>query len=362
MAMAATAARDLASGGMASSLEIYLGTMTFGWSQASSTVDTAVAGAMTRHYLASGGRQIDTARIYSGGLSEEMLGDIFADPEVSSKSYILSTKVHPSQPGGLSKKGVRSQVEASLKAMKVKTAAVLYLHQPDPENDLVETLECVQELLQDGTITSYGLSNYSALEVERCCSLCSEHGWSMPTLCQGLYNPLNRLIEAQLLPVLRRNSIGFVAYNPLAAGLLTGKHNPSTDVLPGRFKDNPNYLPRFYTEPNFAAVAAIKSACEEAGLDMLSATYAWMLRHSALDATHGDGLLLGASTMAQLEQNLTACQDLVELPAPVLAAFETAYMTAGGADAAFPYWRSYSRDQPGREELPPGASYAASKK
>ena len=97
----------------------------------------------------------------------------------------------------------------------------------------------------------------------------------------------------------------FTAYNPLAAGLLTGKHTapPESDsIAKGRFRENPNYLPRFYTERNFEALALIKAACDQEGLPLVEATFRWLLRHSALAPE--DGIVLGASTLQQLEQNL----------------------------------------------------------
>ncbi|CAE8585823.1 unnamed protein product [Polarella glacialis] len=341
--------------------ELYFGTMTFGWNQASSKVDEAVASAMVKKFLSSGCRQIDSARIYSAGDTEDILGNVLQTQDVMAHPYIIGTKAHPSQPGGLSNRGIRAQLAASLKALQIDKVEVLYLHQPDPENDLLESLECVQELIAEGLISKYGMSNYSALEVDRCCKLCAERGWTTPSFYQGLYNPLNRLAEEELLPVLRKHAVAFIAYNPLAAGLLTGKHSPAGDVMVGRFKDNPNYLPRFYTEANFSALAGIQEACGEAGLGMVPATYSWLLKHSQLDARHGDGLLLGASSLSQLEQNLEACLTPVRLPPTVISAFNSAWATTI-CFAPFPYWRSYSRDQPGRETLPPGAAYNATKK
>ncbi|CAJ1352865.1 unnamed protein product [Effrenium voratum] len=342
--------------------EVYFGTMTFGWSQASSRVDDAVSFDMLKRFLDLGGTQVDTARIYSGGETEQILGRVLQRKELLGKPMILGTKVHPSQPSGLSDTGIRKQLEASLTALNVSSVDVLYLHQPDPEHDLLESLSCVQQLMKEGLVRKYGMSNYSALEVDRCCSVCRERGWATPSFYQGLYNPLNRLVEEELLPVLRKYDVSFVAYNPLAAGLLTGKHAKTTEVLPGRFKDNPNYLPRFYTEPNFDALAKIRAACEAASLSPVEATYSWLLRHSVLSAERGDGILLGASSTAQLEQNLGACQQPVTLTAPVLAAFDGAWPSVRASGEVFPYWRSYSRDQPGRDSLPPGASYSAAKK
>ena len=127
----------------------------------------------------------------------------------------------------------------------------------------------------------------------------------------------------------------------------------------GRFKDNPNYLPRFYTPSNFEAVGIIQDACAEANISMVEASYRWLLRHSALNG--GDGLLLGASDMNQLKQNLIACSraEAEELPQSVLDAFDAAYEIV--KDDPFPYWRSYSSDMPDRETLDQGASYSAAK-
>jgi len=255
---------------------------------------------------------------------------------------------------------MRGQFKASMEALQKDKVDVFYLHQPDPENDLTEALECVQELIQEGKIKQYGMSNYHAVEIQRMCDICKSKGWILPSYCQALYNPLNRWVEDDLLKVLRDNEISLIAYNPLAAGLLTGKHMAGTEVMAGRFKDNPNYLPRFYTEANFKALDQIRSACDDAKLGMVQATYSWLLQHSVLDASKGDGLLLGASSVEQLEENMKSCSDPVELPEPVVSAFNEAWGIC--RDGAFPYWRSYHKDQPGREDMHPGASYDAAKK
>ena len=201
-----------------------------------------------------------------------------------------------------------------------------------------------------------------SVQVQRAFDLCKEHGWTPPAVYQGLYNPLNRLVEEKLLPVLRANNCAFVAYNPLAAGLLTGKHLSADAPAKGRFLDNPNYLPRFFTPPNFEAVGAIRTACAAASppLSLVEATYRWLLHGSALDASRGDGILIGASSLAHAVENLAACAVKEHLPAPVQAAFDGAYALV--QEGAFPYWRSYSADHPNREALDQGASYAAAKK
>ncbi|CAM9264717.1 unnamed protein product, partial [Heterosigma akashiwo] len=280
---------------------LYLGTMTFGWSgQTSSIVDQAVSNQMTQQFidaLSEGGASVahvDTARIYAGGETEPMVGEALQQiMDADQRSMVLlGTKAHPSQPGGLSPDGIRAQLAASLEALKVDAVHEYYLHQPDPEHSLLESLRCLDSLVEEGRVREIGLSNYHADEVARAFALCEEHGLRKPSVYQGLYNPLNRAVEEELLPTLRAHGCAFVAYNPLAAGLLTGAHSAGNtgDAVPaGRFRGNPNYLPRFYTPANFAAAEACAAACRAAGLGPVEGAYRWLRRHSALGAA--DGLL-----------------------------------------------------------------------
>lgn len=347
---------------------LYLGTMTFGWTgQTSSIVDETVALEMMELFvqhnkaLEVSEHHVDTARIYAGGKTEPIVGNVLKYCNISDGSIVLGTKAHPSMQGGLSAAGIKAQVDASLQAMGVSSFGEYYLHQPDTEHSLLESLQCANDLVKAGIISTVGMSNYHASEMERAFQICAENNLTPPTVYQGLYNPLNRAVEQELLPVLKKNKCSFVAYNPLAAGLLTSKHISLDNVQKGRFKDNPNYLPRFYTDSNFQAIHLIRKACEKEGITMVEATYRWLLRHSALD--ENDGVLLGASSVDQLTQNLNGCLAAVEkgpLPPTILEAFDRAWDIT--KDGAFPYWRSYSSDMPGREGLDQGASYEAAKK
>jgi aflatoxin B1 aldehyde reductase len=269
----------------------------------------------------------------------------------------IATKAHPSEPGGLSPGGLTTQLEKSLAAMKVQAVDVLYLHQPDGASSLKETMQAATGLVEQGLVSSLGISNFSTVETERLFKMCASEGFSKPTVFQGLYNPINRRVEADLLPLLRQHGVSFVAYNPLAAGLLTGKHSRGAPPPEGRFKDNPNYLDRFYRDSDFDALAIIQAACDLAGLSMVEASYSWLLHDSSL--TGDDGLLIGASCMDHLTANLEACRASQPLPKEVLDAFDAAWKVA--EPNAFAFWRGFSADQPGCEDLDQGSAYAVSK-
>jgi len=342
---------------MKSRPQLYLGTMTFAWSQASAPVTDEVATSFIKSFHGAGFTEIDCARIYSGGDSELMVGRVLPGVTADCPGLTITTKAHPSQEGGLSEAGIRGQLKASLEAMQVPSVNGYYLHQPDPDRPLAESLSTAHALIQEGLIKEVGMSNFHAVEWKRAAELCKENGWTLPAMSQALYNPINRLIEDELVPILRENGIRLVAYNPLAAGLLTGKHQQG-QVAEGRFKDNPNYLDRFYKDDCFEGLQILQKACDAAQLSLLQATFSWLLFHSALQ--EGDAILLGASKQEHLEGNIKACEEAQPLPEPVVKAFDEAWAVCRGG--AFSYWRSYSSDHPGRESLHPGASYVVKKK
>ncbi|CAB9529358.1 aldo-keto reductase family 7, member A2 (aflatoxin aldehyde reductase) [Seminavis robusta] len=279
---------------------IYLGSMTFAWSgQTSSVVDESVALAMVQKFLqfqeTSDNDKVpllDTARVYAGGKTELMVGAVLDKLSVSDSksSIVVGSKANPALPGGLSRKGIQEQLATSLDAMALSSLGEYYLHQPDTEHSLLDSLQCIDELIHQ-----------------------------QDTLRNGV-------------------------------------------VPAGRFKDNPNYLPRFYTDANFQAVQLIDQACQKEGISMVEASYRWLLRHSQL-RPQIDGILIGASSLTQLDENLDSCTAAATqgpLSDQLLEAFDQAWELTQ-KEGAFPYWRSYSADFPNRESLHPGASYTVKK-
>ncbi len=337
---------------------VHLGNMTFAWNQSSSYVDDSIAKKMLEAFVAGGGVHFDTARIYAAGKSEEMTGRVLAKAPKKFSSLSIATKAHPSQLDGLSEEGLKGQLKLSLEAMQLSKVNVLYLHSPDTKHPLTETLKAMSEIIASGAVGGFGLSNFSTAEVARCVQICKENNYPLPLVYQGLYNPVNRRVEADLLPLLREHGIHFVAYNILAGGLLTGKHSRDGDVQKGRFKDNAFYYDRFYKADHFDALDKIRAAVDAAGISMTQAAYAWMVHHSKLGS--GDGVLLGASKFEHLEQNLKCFNEAEPLSAAVVEAFDAGWKLC--EEDAFKFWRGYSVDHPDWENLDSGALGASAKK
>lgn len=207
--------------------------MTFGWEQASSLVTNEVAREMIKVFSMFGHSNVDTAAIYTGGKCEGILANVLPVDYPLSPPLLIGTKAHPSLSSGFDNAGLSDQFANSLSETKQSSFEEYFLHQPDSKQDVLPALKFVNDLIHKGQVKHLGLSNYAAVECERIFALCEEHQLHKPTRYQGLYNPLNRMVEEELLPLLKANGCSFVAYNPLAAGLLTGRHHRGGEVTEG---------------------------------------------------------------------------------------------------------------------------------
>ena len=279
-----------------------LGTMTFG-----NQVDQDTAQSMLDVFLASGQYELDTAYQYCDGRTEEMLG-VLLPPEKRKGLYIAS-KVNPWDGEGLQPEEIKKQFEEILRRLGRGSIDLLYLHSPDLETPVVQTLECCFELYQQGKFRDFGLSNYSSWQVAEIVEICRREGWMEPTVYQGMYNALTRDVERELFPCLRSYGISFNAYNPLAGGLLTGKYR-SLDDFPdsGRFSENKDYKGRYWKQDYFEVLQKLGEACKEHGLTPTQAAMSWLVNHSLLDSEQGDGIIIGVTKIEHLKANMAACK------------------------------------------------------
>lgn len=298
--------------------KLILGTMTFG-----PQVDTEGSRAMVKRFFEAGYHEVDTAYVYNEGKTERILGSILMD--AADDSLCLATKVHPRITGRLDGAAVAMQLDESLRRLGRDAVDILYLHFPDPNTPVEEPLKACAALHRRGRIKEFGLSNFPAWMVVDIWYLCKDRGWPKPTVCQGLYNAVSRRIESELFPALRRLGMRFYAYNPLAGGLLSGKHTSYEDSPPpGRFALRQSYRDRYWKRSYFEAVTTLTRECREAGIDPAEAALRWLAHHSLLDPEQGDGIVIGASKMSQLEQNLSAVQQ-GRLPQAVVSALDAAW-------------------------------------
>lgn len=222
---------------------------------------------------------------------------------------------------------VKLQSDTILSALRTQSTDILYLHAPDINTPIEDTLSAVQELYEMKRFTALGLSNYAAWEVAYIWGYCSSRGWVVPTVYQGMYNAITRDVERELFPALKKLNMKFYAYNPLCGGFLTGKHSKEEDSKSEgtRFdKSNQLYRGRYWKDSYFSAVDIIAKACESSGLAMADASLRWMQHHSGLSGDRGDGVIIGASSTHHLLSNLDSCEG-GPLPPEVVQAFDDAW-------------------------------------
>ena len=283
-------------------IKAVLGTMTFGES-----VFQPEAEEFVRMFLEAGYRELDTAYVYNEGRSEEIIGEML--PRIGRENVEIATKVNPRITGRLDAEAAYLQLRGSLKRLGLPSVDTLYLHFPDPATPVESVLEACHALHGEGCFTELGLSNFPAWMVAEVWYLSRAKGWTLPTVYEGIYNPLTRRAEAELNLALDHFGLRFYAYNPLAGGLLTGRYRRfEEEPGDGRFTHRPNYQKRYWKKSYFEAVDLLKEACEKEGIGLIEAVCRWLVHHSMLKAERGDAVIIGASRPGHLRQNLAALQ------------------------------------------------------
>ena len=278
-----------------------LGTMTFG-----SQVDEAGSLAMVDRSLDAGINFFDTANVYNAGRSEEIMAKAM---EGRRDKFILATKVRGKmgdgpEDAGLSRGAILKQCEASLRRLQTDYIDVYYMHMQDHAVPVEESLEAIDSLVKAGKVRYPAVSNFGAWQILEMQQMAAANGWTPVHICQPMYNLLARNIEAELLPMARKHGVSTFVYNPLAGGLLTGKHAPEEAIKGSRFDGNQMYRDRYWYGEQFEAVRELSYAAGEAHRSLISIALNWILHH-----TTATGLILGASQMRHLTANIAACQE-----------------------------------------------------
>ncbi|MCE5230846.1 aldo/keto reductase family protein [bacterium] len=269
-----------------------------------------VARELVRTAFDAGVNFFDTADQYNHGRAEEALGDILSAYPRS--SFVLATKLfNPMGPGpndrGLSRKHVIEACHASLRRLKMDYIDIYQCHRPDPDTPIDETAAAMDDLIRQGKVLYWGLSEYSADQIREAVEVCDAMGLDRPVSDQPRYSLVWRPTEREILPTCEAEGLGVVTYSPLGHGVLSGKYAPGAPIPPGTRaasdETNKVMMGRYYNELNLKRVQEMAAIAREIGATPSQLAIAWILSHRAVTS-----VILGASKIEQLKENLAAEQ------------------------------------------------------
>ncbi len=299
--------RNLGRSGAAVST-LTLGTMTFG-----QETDEDGAHAQLDAFVEAGGTLVDTADVYTGGQSEQIIGRWLAARPVSvTDRVVLASKGRfPTGDGpndvGLSRRHLARAIDASLARLGVDHIDLYQVHAYDPLTPLEETLSALDDAVHAGKIGYVGLSNFTGWQLQRAVDLAEHRHLASPVTLQPQYNLLVREIEWEIVPAALANGLGLLPWSPLGGGWLTGKY--SRDERPTgatRLGEDPErgveaYDRRGKVERTWDVVDAVRSVADTRGVTMAQVALAWLVDRPSVTS-----VILGARTLEQLKDNLGA--------------------------------------------------------
>jgi len=283
--------------------ELCLGCMTFG-----RETDEEGAKEIVGRFLEAGGNFIDTADVYSKGVSEEITGRAIREVR---DDVILATKVRfPMGDGpndvGLSRKHVTQGCEDSLRRLGTDYIDLYQVHCWDAATPLEETLSALTDLVRGGKVRYIGVSNFTAWQIMKSVGVSEINGLERFACLQPQYSLVERNVEYEVLPTCEEEGLGVIPWSPLGGGFLSGKYRrderpPEDSRIAGAEEPMEEYWDRRATERNWAAVDVVGEIAEATGKSYAQVSLNWLLRQPAVTAP-----IIGVRTMKQLEDNLGA--------------------------------------------------------
>ena len=281
--------------------------MTFG-----AEADETTSGEILTTFLEGGGTFVDTADVYSSGVSEEIIGRWLADHPTEAAQIVIATKGRfPMGQGpndlGLSRRHLRTALDASLTRLGVDHIDLYQMHAWDALTPIEETLRFLDDAVTAGKIGYYGFSNYLGWQLTKAVHVASARGFAAPVTLQPQYNLLVRDIEHEVVPAALDAGIGLLPWSPLAGGWLSGKYE--RDVRPTgstRLGENPErgmeaWEKRNSDERTWSAVDAVREVADAHGASSSQVSLAWLGAQPAVTS-----VILGARTVEQLTDNMGA--------------------------------------------------------
>ncbi|MCF0058647.1 aldo/keto reductase [Dyadobacter sp. CY356] len=290
--------------------ELCLGTMTFGgkgFFKAMGSLGQDAVDQLVKKSVDAGINFIDTANVYSEGMSEELTGQAIRNLGLNRDDLIISTKVRGAMGQGpnnqgLTRKHILQQVEASLKRLQTDYIDLYQIHSFDPITPLEETVNVLDDLVRSGKVRYIGASNLSAWQLMKAVGYSSYNDKARFISMQSYYSLAGRDIERELIPLLNDQKIGLMVWSPLAAGLLSGKYNRNGESETGGRLTNFASFP-VDRDRAFSIIEALQPMAESKGASVAQLSLSWLLHQSAVTS-----VIIGANKIEQLEDNLKSVE------------------------------------------------------
>ncbi len=314
--------------------ELCLGTMTFGGSDGMwgmiGQLQQEEADALVRTALEAGINFIDTANVYAGGRSEEILGASLKNLGVAREDVVIATKVHGQMGEGPNARGasrghILDQVTASLRRLQLEHIDLYQIHGFDPATPIVESLEAMDTLIRQGLVRYVGVSNWAAWQIVKAVGIAEARRLAPIVSLQAYYTLAGRDLERELVPALLEEDIGLMVWSPLAGGFLSGKYDREGTTAEGRRVAFD--FPPIDKERAYDAIEVMRGMAAEKGCTVAQLAIAWLLHQKVVTS-----VILGAKRVDQLSDTIGACE--VTLSAEDLAALDA----VSALPAEYPGW------------------------
>jgi len=269
----------------------------------------------------------DNAEVYEAGESEKIMGDAIDGLGLPRDTFAVSSKVFwggdKQMQLGLSAKHVRDACDAALKRLKVDYLDLFFCHRPDIDTPIEETVRAMHNLIQQGKVMYWGTSEWSAQQITEAHAVARAHHLTPPTMEQPQYNLLHRdKVEAEFTPLYENFGLGTTIWSPLASGMLTGKYNDgipddSRLALPGY-----EWLRDLWVsedgQQKLEKVRQLTALAKDIGISVTHLSLAWCLKNPNVST-----VILGASRLVQLKDNLKSLDAIEKLTPKVMKSIET---------------------------------------
>jgi len=268
--------------------------------------DYAMSEEITNSFVHAGGNFIDTADMYSNGVSEEFVGKAIGsyrrdDLVIATKCW-FRTGTTPNNKG-LSRKHIMEAANASLARLRTDYIDLYQMHGPDPHTPIEESMRAMDDLVRSGKVRYIGCSNFYGWQIVKANAAAQAGGLSRLISGQHLYNLLRRDVEREILPACSDQGLGLMCWSPLASGLLTGKYDfnvgPEKNSRIGIRSDID--MPRYWNENSFRIIDEVKAVAKEFGKMPAQVALSWLLADQRVSS-----VIIGARKCEQLSEGMQA--------------------------------------------------------